>query len=388
MKKIKNHIERGTRFANKVANELSKASKTAKKYWDDNKDEFNEQGRILVNSGQQYLSGALGSASNSATNLYRDFKYSEDNLRDLEKRIRYQGGYYRELIRNTRNSDSIILGGEMLVTLLAGGNIPEEILKAYEAAYPDLAQQITFEDKVRELDPDAMAGFVSGVKGKLFEMKYVDYLNAGNLPEGYTAVLAGSATQAGWDIAVEGQNGEIASVLQAKATDSVSYVQEALEKYPGIDVVTTDEVYSHLVMSGISDNLVNGSISNVELIDALEEAVDASDLSMEFTPPLLTLAFVAFTSYKDESLSLFEKAKQAGDRSGKAYLSYLVGGGVAALTNAWWLGVIGSVGSRLISDRGDRKYEVYRKLHRTELTNQRIIDRMDHLLAGKNRARE
>ena len=48
---------------------------------------------------------------------------------------------------------------------------------------------------------------------------------------------AESATQPGWDIAIKGSNGKIASVLQAKATESVSYVQDALEKYPSIDVV-------------------------------------------------------------------------------------------------------------------------------------------------------
>ena len=56
-------------------------------------------------------------------------------------------------------------------------------------------------------------------------------------------------------------------------------------------------------------------------------------------------------------------------RSGKTYLSYLVGGGVAAITNTWWLGVLGSVSSRILSDSGDRKYEMYEKLKEVETIN-------------------
>lgn len=156
----------------------------------------------------------------------------------------------------------------------------------------------------------------------------------------------------------------------------MSYVQDALEKYPSIDVVTTDEVYSHLVMSGISENITNGSITNVELIDALDDAVDASELAMDYTPPLFALAFIAFTSYKDESLTLYEKAKSAGDRAGKTYLSYLIGSGIAAITNTWWLGVIGSVSSRLLSDSGNKKYEIYGKLKDVEQNNQVVIERL------------
>ena len=91
---------------------------------------------------------------------------------------------------------------------------------------------------------------------------------------------------------------------------------------------------------------------------------------------MFAIAFIAFTSYKDESLTLFEKARSAGDRTGKTYLSYLIGGGIAAITNIWWLGVIGSVGSRLLSENKNRKFDVYEKLKDIEKANQVIIDRL------------
>jgi hypothetical protein len=132
--------------------------------------------------------------------------YYTRNLKEIAVRIKNQGGYYRELHRNSGAIDSIVLGGETLISLLADGHIPEEIINAYAAAYPNLSDSISFEDKVRQLDGDSLTGFISGVKGKLFEQKYAGYLNDGKLPDGYSAKIAESATQLGWDIAIEGSN--------------------------------------------------------------------------------------------------------------------------------------------------------------------------------------
>lgn len=373
-------ISKTQTVANDAKNIANETKKTIEQYWDENKDDVEKKAKEISDKGSNVVKTTIQSTHETGKNIYRGIRYSDADISNLQTNIENQGGMYRERLRilreNSTVKDSIMLGGETLVALLAATNIPDEIIRAYEAAYPNLSLNITFADKVNELDDEALIGFISGVKGKLFEMKYVDYLNDGNLPEEYTAFLAQSATQPGWDIGIEGPHGELASVIQAKATDSVSYVTESIEKYPNIDFVTTEEVYGHLVMSGISDNIANGQISNEELINALEDSVDATDISIDFTPPILTLAFIAFTSYNEKNLTLFERAKKAGDRAGKTYLSYLVGNGLAVVTNTWWLGVIGSIGSRLISDQGERKFEVYKKLEQIQSTNQKILDQM------------
>jgi len=362
MKKIKKLLPKVSKIVDKTTGHFLKMGKKGKESWDENKGSIHAHGQEVLKAGKEYASSAYDSATKTATGIGRNIQYTEKDIKELEVRIDNQIGNYQWLNSNKATVDSVVIGGEALVSLLSASTISDEIINAYEAAYPDFSKTISFQDKVRELDSDSLTGFISGVKGKLFEQKYVEYLNDGNLPDGYSAILAESATQPGWDIAIKGDNGEMASVLQAKATDSVAYVQGALEKYPSIDVVTTDEVYSHLVMSGISENITNGSITNLELVDALDGAVDAADLTMECAPPWITLAFIAFTSYKDGSLSLFEKARSAGDRTGKTYLSYLIGGGIAAITNTWWLGIVGSVGSRYLCDGGNRKFAVYEKL--------------------------
>ena len=376
MKNVRVLLSKGRKLADQATKRAAGTSKVATRYWNENKDELQEKGTLALRAGQKYAHSTVGSATQAASGIYRGLRYSDDELTKLKNNIENQGGYYRELNRKSTTLDSIVLGGETLATLLSSGTISDEVINAYEAAYPDLSNLISFKDKVLELDKESLIGFISGVKGKLFEQKYVDYLNNDNLPDGYAAVLAESATQTGWDIVILGSNGEIASLLQAKATNSVSYVQDALEKYPNIDVVTTDEVYSHLVMSGISENITSSSISNADLVDTLNDSVDATDLTMDYTPPVFALALIAFTSYKDESLTLYEKARSAGDRSGKTYLSYLIGSGIAAITNTWWLGVLGSVSSRMVSDSGNKKYEMYEALKNVESVNQKIIAKL------------
>lgn len=362
--------------AKTVAEQTLAAGKKLQEHVDANKGQWKDKVSEAFAAASSAAQAAARSAAKGPQNVYWDVRYPKTAVRDLQHNVESQGGLYRELLKNTRTSDTIFIGGESLAALLASASIPEEIAAAYEAAYPDMSRDISFEDKVRELEGDELLGFVSGVKGKLFEQKYVDYLNSGNLPDGYAASLAGSATQPGWDIKIEGPHNEVASVLQAKATDSVSYVTDAFERYPSIDVVTTDEVYSHLVLNGVSEGIANGAISNAELADQLEKAVDSAELTLDFTPPLFTLAFIAFTSYKDESLTLYEKARSAGDRSGTAYLSYLIGGGIAAITNTWWLGVLGSVGSRYMSDDGLKKRKVIEGLNKVYEVNRRIIERI------------
>ena len=376
MIKLKGLITKGIKVAEKVTEIAQETGEATKKHWDENKDKIKTKGKEVLIVSNEYVATTYEAATDAATGVYYDLKFSDRDMTKLQHNIENQGGYYRELNKRGTATDSILLGGESLFALLETGTVSDDIINAYEAAYPQLSERISFEDKILELDDEGLIGFIAGVKGKLFEQKYVQYLNDGNLPDGYTALIAESATQRGWDIAIKGENGEIANVLQAKATDSVSYVKDAIEAYPNIDVVTTDEVYSHLVMSGVSENITNGEISNTELVELLDDAIDKSEITMEFSPPVFALAFIAFTSYKDDSLTLYQKARSAGGRTGKTYMSYLVGGGVAVLTNTWWLGVVGSVSSRILSDNGKRKHKIYERLRSIEASNQIVIERL------------
>ena len=130
-------------------------------------------------------------------------------------------------------------------------------------------------------------------------------------------------------------------------------------------------------MSGVSEGIINSGISNASLEGFLERAVEASNIDMDFSPPWFTLALIAFTTYKDESLTLYQKARSAGDRSGKTYLSFLVGGALGAATNTWWLGVVGTVASRYVADEGKRRRAIFEKMKDIAQANDSILERAE-----------
>ena len=206
---------------------------------------------------------------------------------------------------------------------------------------------------------------MSGVKGKLFELEFVDYLNDGNFPEGMTASLAQSATQGGWDIQILDQGGEVAELLQAKATESVAYVQQALERYPGIDVVTTEEVYAQLTALGLAERVQGSGISEAELEQMVNGAAGVASAGVDFSdvlPSALGLAVVGLSVFMDKSLTAGERAAVFGERSGRVTVSSLAGKGVMLVTQTWWLGLLGGVGSHWLSSKGRVKREQYEAL--------------------------
>lgn len=341
---------------------------------EDNQDEIASFGKEVMSQSQTFLASSISSSAQAGKNLISDMTISSEDVEKLQSEIQKQSKQYKKLCSKHTGLDTLMVGGETLVYLLETDSIPDQIITAYETAYPAMSETISFQDKVLELDEDQISGFIAGVKGKLFEMQYIDYLNAGQLPEGYNATLAESPTQEGWDIAISGPDGKTVDLLQAKATDSVSYVRDAIEENPNIEVVTTEEVYNHLLLSGAGDNVINSEIANSDLEASIEDAA-SSEISMDLTPPLFSLALIAFTSYSEEGLSLYEKTKAAGERSGKTYLSYLIGGGVAVLTNTWWLGLAGTVASRYFSDRGGEKVSLIEKLETVKEKNDHLIKR-------------
>lgn len=360
-----------------IGRNYDRLTKRGQEVWDERSPAMKQTYRDWKDASEEFAKSTGRRTKEQAKGMWDRASYTSDRMKKLERLIRHQGAHYRELCRERKNQDMFFLGGESLVTLLSASTIPDSIQKAYEAAYPEKAGADDLADQLSTLSGDELTGLLAGIKGKLFEQQYVDYLNDGNLPSGFTASIAEQANQPGWDIMISGPNDQLVEVIQAKATDSVGYVVDAINRNPQIDVVTTEEVYSHLVMSGVSESIVsNSGITNSSLEDALSEAVEQADLSLNFMPPWFTLGLIAFTTYKAEDLTLFEKARSAGDRTGKSYLSFLVGGALAAVTNTWWLGVVGTVASRHLADQGQLRRDLYENMSRVADKNDEIIDVM------------
>jgi hypothetical protein len=324
----------------------------------------------------------------------------ESEFKNLGTLLRMQSEEYRTLVNSRRlrlNTglrlgdrqlilDTLLVGGETLGAYLASGSIPDNVLMAYEMAYPNEAAQMTLVDKIGQMDEDQLVGLSSGIKGKLFEIQYVNYLEDGNLPAGFHAALADVVTNPGWDIAIRGPDSNIADVIQLKATDSVAYVKEALDRYPDIDVVSTHEVYGQLVMQGLSDNVADSGISQDALNHLIDSSIDAATPDMDFVPSPISLALIAFSVYSQTDLSEFEKSKQLGSRSAKSYLAYLAGNALTVLTNTWWLGLVGGMGSRVLLDMGRQKDARLSHLQHLVENNAKILARLRGPLTNQGSA--
>lgn len=254
--------------------------------------------------------------------------------------------------------------------------IPEEVEEAYKAAYPVKSQTENLRDIIEDADDAEVAGLISGIKGKLFEMRYVEFLNEGHLPDGYEAVLAESATNPGWDIAILDNNGITVNELQMKATDSVDYIKTALERYPDIDIVTTEEVYNSVVMHEFADQVINSGISNEELTSVVTETLESDSVDMDWGLPVIPMLLIGYSVYKKESLSSFEKGTEFGDRYIQSYISYIAGGAVAVITNTWWIGLIASMGTKVFCKYGRVKFNKAKSLDRTISLNEKILKKM------------
>lgn len=254
---------------------------------------------------------------------------------------------------------------ELLDLLVVGGitlgqavrhptEVPAEIERAFDLAYPGLTETESFADAVNRMSSDELTGLVAGVKGKLFEIELVDHLNSGGLPDGFHASLAESATQTGWDIQITDANGQVNELLQAKATESARYVQDALERYPNIDVTTTTEVHGQLLAMGLAENVRNSGISESVLqakVEAAAEAGNAFDAS-NLVPSSIGLAVIALSVFMNKGATLREKGAAFGERSAKAGISAFVGQAAMVATQTWWLGLIAGVGSSWLAGRG------------------------------------
>lgn len=337
------------------------------------------------------LHGALEGGGKIGRNVQAQFRFSERvekkrsiivgqaaTQAEIAKRFKKR----TDLSKRDRDTvlDSIAVSGETLFTYALQDSVPDDILQAYESAFPDMAQTRSFQEAIESLPDGSLIGFASVLKGKLFELRYVDWLNDGNLPSGYMAALAESPTNPGWDIKVEGPDGQISQLIQAKATESTHYVHQALSQNPHIDVVATSEVAAQLMVQGMADNVIDSGMPLVEIDGDVFAALSSGEIAMDWAPPVIAIALIAFSSYRKKDLDAYQKARGFGNRGAQAYLVYLVGGAVVVGTGTVWLGVLGAIGARLFIGRGASKADQLKELSEIIKANKKAQKRMQNIL--------
>ncbi|HQQ69850.1 MAG TPA: hypothetical protein PLL92_06000 [Alicycliphilus sp.] len=289
----------------------------------------------------------------------------------LQSDARWRGAAIANAVRRrskARLLDLLAVGGVSLGSMVAGtASVPPEVEQAFALAYPGLAASgMDFLDAVQSKSSGELLGLVNGVKGKLFEMDLMAHLNAGGLPAGLMASLAPSATQPGYDLLVTDANGTVVDLLQAKATDSVSYVQAALERYPDIDVMTTTEVHARLLALGMGDRVADSGISEAALQQKIEAASGMADAAgtVDWLPGGASVALIALSALVDRSVSLEQRSAQAGERVAAVGVTGVAGKAALMATGYWWLGLAAGLGSKFLADHGGAKRERLEALRR------------------------
>lgn len=244
-------------------------------------------------------------------------------------------------------------------------NISISTIRADDPEYDPLARQAIIDtnpdfDFSNPPAGEELQGALNAAKGKYFEYLVVDRLNQGErvgdliLPAGYKAVIANSINQPGWDIRIIDPSGHTAEYLQLKATDSLSYVKDAMERYPDIQILATNEIAD----TASGDKLViDSDLNDAWLSENVQMAMlgdDAfADLFIEAFSPVMSLAIIAGT----EGMQVLVSRKSATNavesvmsRSGKSLTSQAVAATVYACGGGF-LSVPAGIFTRMVLER-------------------------------------
>ena len=215
-----------------------------------------------------------------------------------------------------------------------------QLLEAFQLQYPNVDPASLVGRSLESFE-----GFVNGVKGKYFEVLVAERLNAGDtvgelqLEPGQVARLAESSTQRGWDLEIVDRNAETVEQIQLKATESMSYVKEALDKYPGIRIAVPEEVDSEsadIIGTGISNSMLEetteeqlGELSENDISNALDVA---AEFALDIIPvtSALIIGVTEGRRYLMGRATLRDTVRSGGKRMGRASAYSAIGSALSA----------------------------------------------------------
>ncbi len=131
-----------------------------------------------------------------------------------------------------------------------------EVFDAIRRGYNELetANNIDIINYFEDVEPDAMVGHLSNIKGILFEQEVVSSLNE----QGVDAILFEETNHVVTDIALM-SDGEIVNEMQLKATDSTSYINQTLSEYPDVPIIATSEVTNNIDSTMVIDSGIDNA---------------------------------------------------------------------------------------------------------------------------------
>ena len=255
--------------------------------------------------------------------------------------------------------------------------ITPQMEESFHLAYPN--HEI---ESLSSYDTEQLQGILNSWKGKYFEVTVRDQLNQGDwvgeihLENGQQAILADDPTQMGWDLQILNTDGSVVQELQLKATESLSYVKEALEKYPNIEILTTEEISNELSKNILASNISENSLEEL-IISPMEDLLDSSwDNLLEVVLPGLPFILIAVGEGRHiitgrKSLEL--ATSNILERSVKTTIAMGVGTLAFILTGMGLVAIPASILTRIGIDRHKNSMDLNKIIKKENSTIQKML---------------
>lgn len=187
----------------------------------------------------------------------------------------------RGIIRELAATDKGLYAAEFAVGVSAGLwaifddiNVDDNLMAAYEAAYPGLAGDHSLHEHwqdIAERGQDSVTGFINPLKGKIAEFQAKDVLES----SGYTNVeIAPDPTQPVWDIsATAPDGGDVLIQVKAGSAHYASQVIADMDAAPDISFAISDEIYGQILETApeYADQVLLNIGSAAELTDSVQD---------------------------------------------------------------------------------------------------------------------
>ena len=174
----------------------------------------------------------------------------------------------------------------------------------------------------RHYDPDSLAGAANTIKGKMFELMVAESNDI--YRDNWNASLHTDESFPGSDIVFTGDDGaqRVEVSLKAVGAENSHLVESALQRYPDVPIMTTDEVAAifedngmvspsgikHEDLATMTDEMIDQLIQEISPISATEVAVAGVTLGTVAALWPFVLAFLRRNISQEQLTKVFERA--------------------------------------------------------------------------------
>jgi len=216
------------------------------------------------------------------------FMYQWDVLKNTvtTENIKLVGKRLKQWVTGDFETEQRVLNGELfanvaMMYLLAGeheklqGPLGDVFLDAirlrWSAQLGEDATVAEIADRFKEYDPEALEGAINTIKGKMFEIMVTNAENSDN--DAWQTQMHEDESFPGSDIVfTNSETGETLEVsLKATGAEDTSIIEHALDKYPDLPIMTTDEAAA---LYGDNNMVFGSGIEHEQLQNITEDRMD------------------------------------------------------------------------------------------------------------------